>query len=883
MKTIRSLFSRFSALFHRSARDRDLSAELDSHLQLHIDENLARGMDPAEARRHALIKLGGLAQTTEHYRARRGLPFLETLAQDLRYAARVLAKSPGFTAVAILTLALGIGANTAAFSMVNAIVIHPYNFHDLDQLVKVWEDRGTDEGFNARYIAPGDAQDIAATSNIFAGLATYRYQSFSLNSQAGLEHVLGCAVSADLFSVLQAAPAVGRTFLPEEQQPGRRQVAILSYGFWQRQLAGQSVLGKTIQLDGRTYTIVGIMPKGFNYPVPVELWVPLALTSAEQADRSQLSLEALARLGPGVSVGQARAALSAIAQRLARAYPATNLGRRATVLQLRRELYLYTLPLFLLMQAAAAFVIFLACANLMNLLFARMISRQREIALRIAMGANRRRLSRLFISESLLLSLLGGAAAIAASFWTVSLLRTGISPSWTKWVPGWDGIRVNQGVLAFTIGLTAVIGILFGLATVLHSGRVDLNAVLKDTGAGTVSPSKARLRSAMVVTQIALALVLLVCAGLTIQSFVRLSNVYKGFQPANLLRVELSLPRDQYADDARIASFYRQLLQSASAMPGITSAGLISNTPASNVDNPSVDFTIDGRVTSKQQTPSVALLIAGGDYFHALRIPLVTGRLLSASDTERSTRVVLISRSMAERFWPAGDAVGNRIKLGNADSSAPWLTIVGVVGDVRQNWWNPAETPTVYESFQQAPERAMYLMLRALSNQTSYAPMVRSAISRIDAGVAPTGVNTFQNEVDDSIAIIRILGILMGAFGAVALALSSLGVYGVLSERVAQRTREIGVRVALGASPRNIMKLILGQALKLTFIGIAIGVPVAVAVVLVMNSAIYGVVELNYLVLAAITIVLGAIATVASYIPARRATRVDPIIALRYE
>ncbi|HXT86192.1 MAG TPA: ABC transporter permease [Verrucomicrobiae bacterium] len=861
----------------------ELSADIREHIARETEDNIARGLSPQEARRRAFLKFGNVARIQEETRRIWTLVWLEQLAQDLRFAFRSLRKSPGFYAIAALTVALGIGANVAAFSMLNAIIIHPYNFQDLDQLVKVWEDRGVDAGFDARQIAPADLEDIRTGANVFSSLASYRYQNFSLNSQSGVESVLGCAVSANFFSVLAVSPMIGRSFVPEEQRPGAGTVAILSYALWQRQLGGQPALGKTIQLDGRSYTVIGVMPNGFDYPVPVELWVPLDLTPAQQADRAQFSLQAVGRLSSGATVGQASAALSAVAQRLARTYPATNLGRRANALQLRRELYLFTLPLFLLLQAAAAFVSFLAGANLVNLLFARMISRQREVALRVALGADRRRLARLFVTESLLFSLLGGVVAVAISFWTVSLLRTSISPSWTKWIPGWGGIQVSHSVLAFAIGLTALVGIFFGLATVLHSGRVDLNSTLKDTGAGTISLAKAKLRNSMVVAQVTFALVLLVCAGLTIQGFLRLSDMYKGFQAANLLRAEISLPRSSYPDRAKITNFYRQLLQSTSALPGVSSSALVSNTPASSVDNPTTEFTIEGRATQKLQTPSAALQISSPDYFNALRIPLIAGRFFSPSDTENSQRVVLISRSMAQRFWPVGDALGHRIKLGNADSSVRWLTIVGLVGDVRQNWWSPNESPTIYEPLEQAPTRTMYLVLRTASLPSSYVSAVRNAISHVDAGIPSNSINTLQNEVDDSIAIIRILGILIGAFGVVALALSSLGVYGVLSERVAQRTREIGVRVALGAMPRDVMRLILGQALTLMLIGILIGAPVAVAVALVMKSAIYGVVQLNYLILLGIALLLGAVSVIAGYIPARRAMKVDPMIALRHE
>ena len=885
MRRLRAFWVRLGALFGKEDAERELTEEMESHLQMHIADNLHAGMTAEEARRQAMIKLGGVEATKEIYRQRRGLPLLETLIQDFRYGLRALRKNPGFTAIAVITLALGIGANTAIFSMVNALLLHPYDFRDLDRLVRVWESRGVDEGFDARWITAADADDLRNGTQVFDGLTTYRYKDFNLATNGDVQSARGCAVSANFFDVLGVSPALGRSFTAAEEQPGSEQVAIVTHGFWLRRLGGDpSVLGKIIQLDGRAYTIVGVMPQGFDYPVPMELWVPLALTPAERVDRAQLSLVALARLKTGVSVAQARAALEGVSRRLQQEYPQTNSNRTATLLQLRKELYLFTLPLFLLLQAAAVFVLLLAGANLANLLFARVIGRQKEIAVRTALGADRRRLARLFVTETLLLSCVAGAAAIVVSFWSVKLLRTSISHDWTMWVPGWDGIQVDGTVLSFTIGLAACVGIVFGLATALHAGRVDPYDTLKKAGRGPALGGRAKLRNALVIAQVTFALILLVCAGLTTQGFFRLTSVYQGFQPANVLKVEIGLPEKSYTDNTSITGFYQRFLREAAALPGASAVTLSSNSPASNVDNQTTFFTIEGRPALKASEASAAdLEIASPDYFRALRIPLVAGRTYSDADDANAARVAVISRSMAGRFWPKGDELGQRIKFGAADSAEPWMTVVGVVEDVRQNWWNPTARPTIYEPFFQAPQGRMVFLLRAASNPTSYVSSIHDLVRHEEAGIAITEISTLDKEIADSIAIVRIMGVLMGIFGCVALLLSSVGVYGVLAESVARRTPEIGIRLALGADPDDVMKLVLRQALILTGIGLAIGLPIAFAVNRAMTSLIFGIVSVNLGVLAGFAALLVIVALAAGYIPARRAMRVDPMVALRYE
>jgi putative ABC transport system permease protein len=873
------------SLFRSKTIDEELGSELRFHIERQVQENLALGMTPPEARRAAVREFGGVEQVKEECRDTRRVRFFETLLQDLRYGARMLGKNPGFTAVAVLTLALGIGANTAIFSMVNALLLHPYDFKSLDSLVRVWETRGMDESYDARWTAPADAADFLAGTDVFENLTTYRDENFNLALEDGVEPVLGSRVSASFFDVLGRGPAFGRGFSEKEEQPGSERVLILGHGLWQRRFGGDpGILGKTVKLNGYDYSVVGIMPQKFSYPVPSELWVPFALTAAEKADRTQLTAMALGRLKLGVTVRKAQTVLASYSSRLQKEYPNTNAGRSAAVLELRRELYLYTLPLFLLLQVAAAFVLLLACANLLNLMFTRMIGRQKEIAMRTALGAGPLRLAQLLVSETLLLSLLAGIAAVSVSLWSVRLLRTSISVEWTKWVPGWDGIQVNTAVMALTLLLVLALGLAFGLATVFDTGKINPGKALKESGPGSMTGSRARLRSALVVAQVAFALVLLVSAGLTIEGFLRLAAVYEGFRPDRVLKAEVTLPKNAYSGRTKITAFYQQLLHSAREMPGVRNVALATNLPASNVDNEATLFAVEGRPVAKtSDAPSADLLTASPDYFGALRIPLVAGRLFRESDNAAVERVAVVSRSMAERFWPGEDVVGKRIKLGAADSTDGWIKIIGVVGDIRQNWWNPAARPTIYTTFLQSPSRSMTIVLCVDSSPRSYVPPLRDAVRQIDPGLALTGINSLETEVADSIGIIRILGILMGVFGLVALGLSAVGVYGVLSESVAQRTRELGIRLVLGAHPRDLMNLVLAHALKLTGIGLAIAVPISFAVSRVMANVIFGVVTRDFVVVAGSTLVLVVVAIAAAYFPARRALRIDPMIALRYE
>jgi len=876
---------RLRALFRRHAAEDQLHEELRFHFDREVEKLVISGHSREEALRRARLAFGGVEQIKEDCRDARGVRLVDNLRQDFRFGLRQLRKSPGFATVVILTLALGIGANTAIFSMVNALLLHPYDFHDLDQLVRVWEYRGIDAGIDERVLAPADAAQFAASTRVFNTFATYRCRDFNLTANDAVQPARGCNVSANFFDVLGVNPAFGRGFSPYDDEPGAGQVVILSHGFWQRRLgASPAALASAIQINGRSYTVIGVMPLRFDYPVPMEFWMPLALTPAEKADRSDLSLEALARLQPGVPVSEAQAALENLARRLEQEYPLTNANRAVSVLQLRRELYSFTLPLFLLLQAAALLVLLLAVANLVNVYFARMVSRQKEFAMRLALGAARGRLAQLLICESLLLSVIAALVAVAASFWSVRALRLSISPDWTMWVPGWDGIRVDSTVLAFTLLAAVVAGITFGVCSVYHAGKMQLNQTLKEGGPGNMSRATGRVRSALVVAQVMFALTLLVSAGLMIQGFTRLADVYKGFEPSGVLRAEIALPDKKYSTDSQVANFQRELLRQVAALPGVSADALNSNTPASNVDNPSTLFTVEGSPVQKaSEIPSAEVEITSPNYFRALHIALLTGRSFTDADAASAPPVAVISEGMAKRFWPDGAALGRRFKLGAPDSDRPWLTVIGIVRDVRKNWWNPPGRPVIYQSFLQNPERGMTLLLRASSSPQNYAGPLREIVRKLDPEVAVNGLTTLEREVADSIAIVRILGILLGIFGAVALALSAIGVYGVLAESVAQRRREFGIRLALGARPADILRQVVWHSLKLTSIGLAIALPLSLLISRAMSHYVFGLITMDLGVPLLFAAILMAVGVIAAYQPAARAMHVDPIVTLRHE
>jgi putative ABC transport system permease protein len=811
---------------------------------------------------------------------------MQTLWQDLRYGARMLLKNPGFTLIAVLTLSLGIGANTAIFSLTNALLLRPFDFHDLDRLVVV---SGTMPQQDSRFyaLAPADFADLRRQQTIFADLAAYRQSSSSLTGAGEPERVQHYAVTAGLFRMLGGEAALGRTFLPEEEQAGRGQVIVLGYDLWQRRFgADPKIVGTTVALDGQAHTIVGVMPEHFGFPKPVELWTPLALDEQAWNGRADRSLTVVARLKAGIELEQARAEVETFAARLAGQYPQTNTGRGATIRLLRRSVSSeYNDTIISLLMAAVGFVLLIACVNIANMQLARGATRTREMAVRAALGAGRWVLARQLLTESLLLGLLGGACGLLVSFWFMDFIRGGIPLDIVRYIDGWENFRLNERVLLFTLLISLLSSLVSGLAPALQASKPNLNETLKEGGRSSgANAGRQRLRQALIVAEVALALVLLVGAGLIVKGFARLTEKqHQGFDPHNALTLRTTLPPSRYAEAHQIAAFYRQAQERLSALPGVESVSSASFLPGDdNWDE--TEFQIEGQPAPPPgQARIITYQKAGADYFRTVRIPIVKGRAFSANDGEEAPRVAVISEAMARRYFPNEDPLGRRVKVGAADSASSWYTVVGVASDISRFMFDREVQPMLYVPNQQFPERGAYFIVRTSGEPMSFVSSVRAQIASLDDKLPLYEIKSHEQVITDDMAALRLTTALMAMFGALALLLAAVGVYGVMAYAVSQRTHEIGVRMALGAQPRDVLRLIVGQALKLAALGLAIGLPVALALGQVMAGALFGIVALDPLTFVGFTLLLTGVALLASYLPARRAMKVDPMVALHYE
>jgi putative ABC transport system permease protein len=810
----------------------------------------------------------------------------KTLFQDLRYGVRMLLKNPGFTLIAVITLALGIGANTAIFSLTSAIVLRPYDFHDLDRLVCVYE-TAPQLNYFLSGMSPADFADLRRQQKGFAELAASRLSNSNLTGVGDPERVWNTEVTAGFFRLLGVEAALGRAFLPEEEQAGRSQVAVLGYGLWQRRFgADPKIVGATISLDEKAYTVVGVMPEGFDFPKPVELWTPLALSNEAWNERREQSLQVVARLKAGVELGQVNAEVEALVARLAAQYPQTNAGRGATVRLLRKIPDNEINAAFLsLLMAAAGFVLLIACVNIANMQLARASSRSREMAVRSALGARRLALVRQLLTESLLLGLLGGVCGLLVSFGLLDFIRGSIPLDLVQYIPGWESIRVNERVMIFTLVISLASSVVFGLVPSLRASNPNLNEALKEGGRSDGGGAgRQRMRKALIVAEVALALALLVGSGLMVKGFARMTEKQQeGFDPRHALTLRVTLPPSRYADERRIAAFHRQAQERLSALPGVESATSTSFLPGSGRWN-STEFQIEGRPAPPPGQEHVSSFQkVGADYFRTVRIPVIKGREFSADDVEGSPPVAVISETLARRYFPNEDPLGQRVKVGAAESAGPWYTIVGVTGDVKRFMLDREMQPMLYVPNQQLPDREAYVVVRASGAPMAALPAVRAQIAALDDKLPLYEIKSHERVIADRMAGLRLIASLMVMFGALALALASVGVYGVMAYAVSQRTREIGVRVALGARPQDVLRLVVGQSLKLAAIGLAIGLPVALAIGKVMAGALFGVVALEPLTFVGFTLLLTGVALLAAYLPARRAMRVDPMIALRFE
>jgi putative ABC transport system permease protein len=805
---------------------------------------------------------------------------MNNVLQDVSYAFRTLRKAPGFALTAIVTLALGVGANTAIFSVTNSVLLRPHRFPEFDRLV-VLREHVTGRANEQVRLTPADAIDLESNHEIFQEVATYQFRDLNLARSGEVDTATGFLVMPNLFHLLGIGPEHGRTFTADEGQPGRDQVILLSHNFWERRFGSDpAVIGSTISVDGTNSTVVGVMPRDFNYPAGAEVWKPLAMAPEALNDRSKESVWVVARLASGISLRQASGRLDTAAARLQREFPRTNIGRTFSLLRLREEQYPILRRGLLMLQAGASFVLLLACANLGVLTLVRLIDRRREFAVRTALGASKHRLLQMFLAEALLFSLVAGAAAVIASFWGVNLIRNSLSPSYTRWVAGWDSMRVDQNVLVVAVALVIAVAVVLGIAAVVHSARIDPYTTMKEGGRTGVSRGHHALRNGLVVVQITLALILLVGAGLMINGFRRLQGVFAALDPAHTLRFGITLPESRYTS-GQISQFYDRLVAQLASIGGIRDIGIIiTNNPASNVPNPETQFTIEGQEASRTQTPVTGRQIVNSGAFSVVHIPLIDGRLISNSDSPVSPRVAVVSRGLAERYFQAGSAVGHRIRFA---SDTPWITIVGVVDDIQINWFEPVLGPVVYLPYSQTAPRRVTFLVRTEGDPGNYRAAVRSAISALDPLLSSSELNPYTVEVNDSLAPLRAIGNLMLAFGVVALILAAIGIYGLVGHIVAQGTHEFGVRMALGAARNDVLRLVLQRALRLAGVGLGLGCILAIALARAARALVFGVISLHASVFLAFSALLLAATLLAAFLPARRASRVDPIVALREE
>jgi len=817
---------------------------------------------------------------------------MRTLIQDLRYGLRLLTRSPGFTAIALLTLTLGIGATAAIFSVVDAVLLRALPYRDPQRLVSVFED-ASEGGFPRNTPAPGNYADWKAQTQIFEDAAAAatggKWHVLNLTGESGEgaaepEKLESASVTQNLFAVLGARPAVGRVFLPEEDRPGAAPVVLLSHGLWMRRFGGdRGLVGRAILLNGAKYTVVGVMPSGFAYPShEIDLWTPMAFTPEQLTERGSHYLTVVARLRAGVTLAQANAGLQVLCRRLAREYPETNAEIGRFFAEPLQDTYTQGARTGLIvLMAAVAFILLIACANIANLLLARATGRQREIAVRSALGAARSRIVRQMLTESALLAVGGGLLGILLADWCFNFLKNLIPEDLSRTV----SLALDPRVLAFAVAISLGSSFLFGMAPALQVSRIDLNGVLKEGGRGNAGNRRGVLRNLLVIGEVALSLILLVGSGLLLASFAKLRGLDPGFRADHVLTVRVDAPITKYADFTRRSAFFERVLDRVRALPGVQSAGFTSALPLT-WDGGTGAFTPEGVTPRPDLIWDANNRVVSPGYFEAMRIPLRRGRPIQEADGPGAPPVVVINETMARKFWPNQDALGKRMKFGLASDNVPWLRIVGIVGDVRQMRLHDPPRQEMYFPYWQAKDNWMVprdLAIHTSGDPLSLAGAVRQAVWSIDKDQPVSNVMTLDDLLDQEVAQRRVQAALLGGFAALALILACIGIYGVLSYLVTQRTREIGVRVALGASASDVFRTVAGQGMTLAGLGIAAGLAGALALSRLLGSLLFGVSAGDPIAYAGAVAVFGVVALAACYFPARRAAHVDPMITLRYE
>jgi len=898
VRRLRAVLVRLGELFTKGRRERDLAAELDAHVEHHIEDNLRSGMAPGEARRQAMLRLGGIEQTKDAYRDRRGFPWIDASLQDLQYAGRVLRKNPGFTAVAIATLALGIGANSAMFSIVNAVLLRPLPFPQASRLVQIFA-ADSASGRRTDVVSYPDYEDWRAAAAAFDSMSAFVTRSLLVSNGQTADLVLGARVAPSIFDTLGVQPAIGRTFRQDETEPGASHVVLLGDGFWKRQFGGDpGIVGSTLRLNDEPHTIIGVMPAGFRISArsPEQLYVPLVV----DANRGHGFLSVVGRLRDGTSVSQAQSELGLVARRLAADYPKTNATTGVNVMPLVDAMAGPSRSGLLMLLAVVGLVLLIACTNVANLLLARGAARQRELRVRAALGAGRGRLVRQLLTESLLLAGLGGALGLVLAQWTGRLLVAILAATFR--IPRIENTGVDGSVFAFTLVVALVTGVLFGVAPALSASSPELTDGLQGaTRASTGTARARRLRSSLVVAEFAMALILLGGAGALLKTLVTMRSTQPGFQSDGLVVVDIWLPQPKYATLPPRRQFFDTVLDRLRATPGVRSAAVVADLPLGGGSD-GLSFHIAGKADpAPGRMFNAGFNLASTDYFRTMGIPIRAGREFVKEDAANAPGVVVVNEAAAERFWPGERAIGKQILLpGEAADEleehssdrgpAPprtivtTLTIVGVAANVHQASLAIAPAPEFYLNTEQANLPWPWLVLAVKTANADPLALSRTieSISRsADAFVPVQKVRTMDDVLSASMAEPRVYTLLLGGFAALAVVLAAIGLYGVISYGVAQRTREIGIRVALGAARTSILRLVLRQGLVLAAIGAAIGLGGAIAILRALAGVVRGVVPGDATTLALVTLALMAVALAACYVPARRAARVDPMTALR--
>ncbi|MGC2280941.1 MAG: ABC transporter permease [Candidatus Acidiferrales bacterium] len=817
-----------------------------------------------------------------------------TLWQDLRYGARMLRRNPGFAAVAILTLAIGIGANVVIFSLVNGVLLKPLPFPDSGRVVTIWE---TDANRNITRGTASAAEflDWRDMNHVFEELSASRAVYFTLTGNGEPEQVWGFQVSGNFFRMLRVSPILGRDFTSEDEQPGHEQVVILSYGLWQRHYgADASIIGKSILVDEKPFTVIGILPRNFSLygtAPEFEMWKPFAFNRA-QLDREDHELVVFARLRDGVTLPQANAEMVTILERLKKQYPGIDQKNGVRVVGFHAELVSTLRPGLLLLLAAVAFVLLIACANVANLMLARAAVREREIAIRTSMGAGRRRILRQLLTESAFLSLIGAAFGVLLAYGGLHVLRAAVPSGGRGQVPHPEWIAIDGTVLAFTVVIAVLAGILFGLAPALQVSRSRLYESLKEGSRGSTSGRRSQIaRSVLVVSEVAFSLMLLVGAGLLVRSFVLMMSEPLGFDPENLLTMQIFLPESHYPQPANLQNFYQAVVDRTAVLPGVKSASAVNYLPLTGWSG-FCDFDIAGRAMPPSGERFTAQYrTADWRYLHTMGIPIEQGRDFASSDGPDSQAVALINQALAHRYWPNEDPVGQQIRLIFPAQLRPWdaiphqgpVTIVGVVGDTRDWAWSEPKIAQLYLPDTQNPSRVMHLVVRSAGDPTQLTSAVRHAVESVDPNQPVTDVKTMDDYLSVVLAQRRLNMTLLAFFAVVSALLAAIGIYGVMGYAVTQRSHEIGIRMALGAEPHDVLRMIVGDGMKLTGVGLSLGLFGSLLVMKYLESQLYGIKARDPLTFVGVAAGLALVALAACYFPARRATKVDPLVALRYE